>query len=120
MNTDSTGMTLYYNYYICDFIFILAFGILQSLISKAIFKDRKSVLFRHAVVLISLRALCDSAENILLINIIRSYPTLNDTAVKISSVISTCKFAFMGIWFAFLLAGTVTGIIRKRVHRQIN
>lgn len=108
-NTDD--MQIYYKYYICDFIFIAAFAFFQYMVTTAIGKIRHEKILHVGFILIAVRALLDTIENIILIFEIYNFPSISYGLVNLSSVITKCKFICMGAWFVTII---VMMIVKKR------
>lgn len=107
------GFTRIKYYYLMDFIFIIAFLILQIMIAKLVYKNIKSQIPRKLFIGVALiRGLCDAIENILLYIIITSYPSEHANLVNLSSIFTQTKLRMIPLWGALLLIGIICNHIQ--------
>ena len=107
------GFTIYERYFIGDYLFILALGILQVLILLNVFSWSKSRLLRLFIISIpAARGLCDIMENSLLLNVLLAYPQKHEHMVTISSKVTFIKLHLITLWLLLFLFG----VIIKRIN----
>lgn len=116
--TDEGGWVIYNRYYVCDFAFILFFGLLQMMISLLLYDQGNQYLKMLAVGIPVLRGLLDAIENIMLLYIINDYPTLHSSLVNLSHYITTVKFAVVPVWIVLVMIGIF--MTRKRYKEKID
>ena len=114
------GFDLSYRYYLCDTIFIFAFGWLQFNISsliygKAINSRIYHVLFIATVAILILRGMSDMIENSLLVFTLKSYPKVNEGIVTIASSVTQCKLWCIKIWMILCGIGITWNIIFSKL-----
>lgn len=112
--SSTDDINVYYQYYACDFMFIVFFGMLQITISNALYRKQRRGLYLIAVGIPVLRGILDAVENILLIYIIHTYPAQSESMVNVSSAITSVKFLCMGLWFGLVFIG----LILRRLNRS--
>jgi len=99
------GRLAYQRYLVLDFAFILFFFLTMLAISDSamISMNIKPILY----ILCGLRALFDILENIMLIHMLRQYPSFNSTLAGICGWITTMKFLMLFIWLIGILSQAV-------------
>lgn len=113
MNATS-DISLYWKYYICDFVFIFAFlnfmiqmvnGFKGNLINKV-----KIISY----VLAAIRGILDAIENVILVNQIYSFPEINSDLINACNIITRIKFYFMRGWIASFIILIIMQIVSNR------
>lgn len=112
----SEGRDLYlYTQLPLDFIYPGLFSITYSLLLVWLFgktfKGESKVYYFASVPFLA--GIFDYAENVLIINMIRSFPDLQITTVKIASVFTLLKSSFTLVFFLLLILGIVLLIKQK-------
>lgn len=104
--TQPEGFRIYDRYLLGDYFFILAFGSLQLMLTKIVYKRKpKDLLFKLTLLIPILRGIFDLFENSLLLYTLKTYPTLHPAAVQVSGLATRCKLFCIGLWIALLLVG---------------
>lgn len=107
------GMTVYKQYYVVDFIFVIFFGTFQLMLSDIAYSWRKNKLISVIVFGVPvLRGICDIVENIILLQTLCTFPQVNETAISICAGFTTAKLLLIRCWVVFLAAGILWKIIR--------
>lgn len=114
----TTNVSVYWKYYVCDFIFTLVF--LNYMIQmvggfRGAFIDKVKV---FSYVLAVIRGLLDSSENIILLNQIYSYPAINRMLIDACNIITRIKFHFMRGWIACFVLMIIVKIVSNRKNRS--
>lgn len=110
MNATS-NMSMYWKYYICDFIFTAAFlNFMVQMASgfRGAFINKVKVL---SYVLAIIRGVLDISENIILLKQIYSYPEINRMVIDTCNTITRVKFHFMRGWIACFVLMLIVQII---------
>lgn len=110
---EPKGIQIYRNYMIGDYLFILAFGIIQMMIlwySYSWLTNKKVVALFLVVPL--LRGMFDFVENTLLLIILYNYPKTLPNVVRISSMATQAKLLMIKLWGVL----TLLGIVGRLVH----
>ena len=110
---DAECREAYYRYYGMDFVFILFFGLLQYMLSGAVYRNTKAVLKWIAVGVPIARGIFDMVENLLLLITISRYPDINSGMIRAASVSTQCKLWCIRIWVVFILGGLSYNAFRK-------
>ena len=80
--TQPEGFRIYDRYLLGDYFFILAFGSLQLMLTKIVYKRKpKDLLFKLTLLIPILRGIFDLFENSLLLYTLKTYPTLHPAAI---------------------------------------
>ena len=114
-NMDSEGIRVYQKYYFADFLFIICFGLIQCMISSAVYKKNKLIYRRIAIGVPIARGIFDVIENVLLFITITNYPKVSNGLIMIASISTQCKLWCIRIWVVMLLIGIVYNICKKKV-----
>lgn len=102
------GFTIYENYLIGDFLFIIGFGGVQILLSLYVYKWAKAKWIRPIMIGVPVaRGLFDIIENTLLFSVLLLYPMQHPIAVTIAGMATSIKLCMIGIWGGLLLLGIV-------------
>lgn len=118
MMNASEDISLYWKYYIFDFLFTVAF--LNYMIQMArrfegpVINRIKIISYVIAVI----RGILDMVENSIMLNQIYSFPDVNYGLINMCNTITRLKFHFMRGWFVCFLLMIVLGIVRKRAGRK--
>lgn len=111
---SAKGINVYKLYYLFDFIFIIAFGILQCKVSIALYRWCKlDSAWLFACVIPLIRGLTDFIENVLLLKTLFSFPVVNDIIIKSSSVCTQVKLAMIPLWGLEVLMGIIATIVAR-------
>lgn len=115
------GFTIYERYFIGDYLFILALGILQILILLHAFSWSKSRLLRLFIIFIPVaRGLCDIIENSLLLTVLLTYPQKHEHMITIASKATFMKLHLITLWLLLFLFGFVVKRIRPLRNIKVN
>lgn len=107
-HTSEEGFRIYNRYLIGDFIFIIAFGLLQLLIIKGIYtKNGLSKVKIIAYAIIIVRGLFDFIENCMLELIVNGYPKISANEIMIASTATKFKLICIGGFMVSVLFGLV-------------
>lgn len=115
---DTECIHVYHKYYLADFLFILFFGLLQGMISNAVYSGNKLIYRRIAVSIPIARGIFDVIENILLLVTINNYPEVNAGVIKVASIATQCKLWCIRIWVVLILVGLLYCIYRRIFAKQ--
>ncbi len=95
------GRYAYQRYLVLDFIFILCFFVTMITVSNF---GRINVQIRTMLcILCGMRALFDVIENLLLIHMLRQYPSFNEFLASACSWFTTFKFIMLYFWLLIIL-----------------
>ncbi len=102
-----------YDLYLCgDYLFILAFGAFQLMLSMMLYKKLPHDLFYKLTLLIPiLRGVFDLVENSLLLVILHSSSAIPVNAICISSIATRCKLTCIALWIILVLIGIIRRIM---------
>lgn len=115
------GFIIYERYFIGDYLFILALGILQILILLRAFSWSKSRLLRLFIIFLPVaRGLCDIMENSLLLNVLLTYPQKHEHVVTISSKATFMKLHLITLWLLLFLFGFIVKKIKPLRNLKVN
>lgn len=115
------GFTIYERYFIGDYLFILALGILQILILLHAFSWSKSRLLRLFIISIPVaRGLCDIMENSLLLTVLLTYPQKHEHMVTISNKATFMKLHLITLWLLLFLFGFIVKRIKPLRNLKVN
>lgn len=118
MNATSNA-SIYWKYYICDFIFTVAFlnfmiqmvwGFKGELINKV-----KVLSYFLAVI----RGMLDVTENIILLNQIYSYPEINRMLIDACNIFTRIKFHLMRGWIVCFVIMLIFQILSNRKAKEM-
>ena len=112
MMNASEDISIYWKYYIFDFIFTAAFlNYMLQMASgfKGIVINRIRII---SYVIAVIRGILDMAENSIMLNQIYSFPVVNYGLINVCNTVTRLKFHFMRGWFVCLLLMIIPG----RVH----
>ncbi len=113
------GFTIYQKYFIGDYLFIIAFGILQIMLSLYAYSWIKSKSILGLVISVPIiRGICDLVENSLLLYILQSYPQKHINIISLSDKFTYIKLKLIPIWLLIFLTGIIIKYI-KRNRRKI-
>ena len=117
----TTDFSAYLKYYICDFLFILAFlNVMIQLVRGFHGQYIKSIQYISCIVAV-IRGILDMVENIVLLYLILGYPDVNSTLADVCNVITRVKFYFMRGWFAlFFVMVCLQWFFRKVIDNRSN
>lgn len=113
---EEEGFRIYKLYLLGDFLFAIAFCLLQTLLLLLVWNfisDKK--IYPWFSLIPILRSLADIVENMLLLITLNNWPTYNDGIITISSYFTKMKLFMIGVWSLIFLIG----IIAKIIHRFI-
>ncbi len=119
MNATS-NVSIYWKYYICDFIFTAAFlnfmiqmvrGFKGELINKV-----KVLSYFLAVI----RGMLDATENIILLNQIYSYPEINRMLIDVCNIFTKIKFHLMRGWIVCFVIMLIFQILSNKKAKEIS
>ncbi len=99
----TTDFSVYWKYYICDFIFIGVFLYLMFQLVRVFGGERKGTVHWIAYGLAVVRAGLDAAENVILLVAIYRYPKVEDYVLTICNGVTRAKFMCMGCFFISLV-----------------
>lgn len=109
------GFLVYTVYFICDYFFILCFGLLQIVLAHRVWKRTVSLKVVKVLMLVPiLRGICDIVENTLLLYVIHHSMEDCDILVSLASYATKAKLLLIGLWLVLLLTGA--GI---RVYKNV-
>lgn len=102
-DVELAGRQAYVQFLWIDFIFIIVFAILVSLIFSAL--ARKAGLGKKTIVnlLPFLRGILDMIENILILTLISRYPSQLHAVAAVASFVTVSKFVVLGVVMATLV-----------------
>lgn len=114
------GMTVYKQYYVMDFLFVIFFGAFQLMFSDIAFSWRKKkwisvIIFGVPV----LRGVCDIVENVILLRTLCTFPKISETAIFVCAGFTSAKLFLIRCWVVLLAAGFIWKIILCRKASDI-
>lgn len=114
MMNASTDISLYWKYYVCDFVFTAVFlNFMIQMVSG--FKAPKiKVIKIVSYVLASIRGLLDIVENSIMLNQIYTFPNVNRKLINACNDITRIKFHFMRVWIVCFILMIVLERVSKR------
>lgn len=116
---DIKGISVYKWYYFFDFIFIIALGIFQCVVSKSVFIWFKIKNVNLIVCLIPfIRGLADCIENIIIFITLFTVPLVNERAILVASFATKIKLMMIQLWVLELLIGII-GVIIVRLRNKV-
>lgn len=111
---DHKGFLNYELYYLFDFLFILSFGILQTLLTHYAYSWLYIGTFRNVIVGIPIvRGVLDMLENGMLLRVLFTYPQKQDNLIGVSGIITLLKLRLIPIWCLLFITGIIIKIYRK-------
>ena len=113
-NMEPKGFSVYRQYFVCDYLFILTFGALQLYllyIAYAFIKSKKIKGLLYVIPVI--RGIFDLVENTLLLIVLQRFPGDINSLVKVASLATQGKLWCIRIWCVVFLAGVV-GLMYSR------
>lgn len=114
-NMEPKGFTVYRQYFVCDYLFILTFGALQFYLLYIAFAWVKSKKIKGILYVIPVaRGLFDFVENTLLLLVLQRFPGEISSLVKVSSIATQGKLWCIRIWYVAFLVGVAGLIYSKR------
>ena len=114
-NMEPKGFTVYRQYFVCDYLFILTFGALQFYLLYIAFAWVKSKKIKGILYVIPVaRGLFDFVENTLLLLVLQRFPEEISSLVKVSSIATQGKLWCIRIWYVVFLVGVAGLIYSKR------
>lgn len=117
---EPRGFHIYYGYMIGDYLFILAFGGLQFILSyQAYAWSKRDVLRKLALYVPILRGIFDFVENTLLLVVLHDFPILRTSLVDISSLATQGKLFMIQIWLLLVLSGYLAKFIHRIRYRGL-
>lgn len=115
------GRSFYVRYLCDDFIFIASFAIVQNYILK--FAMGKAMINSKWRVLLSiayLRAFFDVTENIIILILLNSFPSMLSSLITVVSSVTRLKFILLGMWlYAIPTLLVVRLIMRKKPKVEV-
>lgn len=118
-NMKPKGFTVYRQYFVCDYVFILTFGALQLYLTYIVFtwvKSKKVKGIMYAIPI--LRGIFDFVENTLLLLVLKHFPGAINSLVKVSNLATQGKLWCIRIWCATLLIGIAGMIYSKKIDNS--
>lgn len=114
-NMELKGFTVYRQYFVCDYLFILTFGALQLYLLYIAYAWVKSKKIKGILYVIPVaRGGFDLIENTLLLIVLQRFPGEINSLVKVSSLATQGKLWCIRIWYIAFLAGIAGMIYSKR------
>lgn len=105
---EESGFSAYYRYLIGDYLFLLAFGALQIVITASVCKRGKGIYLKRAAIAAAIaRGGFDLVENTMLLLILQGYPKISKWQITISSVATRMKLLCIPLWIVLVLIGYV-------------
>lgn len=115
---SSKGFTIYKNYLIGDFLFIIGFGGVQILLSLYAYKWAKAKWIHPIMIGVPVaRGLFDIIENILLLSVLLLYPMQHPMIVTIAGMATSMKLCMIGIWGGLFILGIVIKTYKDMMTR---
>lgn len=113
---DVEGRSLYTTYLWDDFIFIASFALVQNYILKfAMGKVLVNSKWRILLAIAYFRAFFDVTENIIILILLHSFPTILSSLVTVASCATRIKFILLGMW---LFAIPISFALRVMMGRK--
>lgn len=118
LGTD--GRLIYVKYLCDDFIFTVSYALVQNYIlkfvmGKVMLNSKWSVLLAIAY----LRAFFDVTENIIILVLLNSFPSMLLSVITVASSVTRLKFILLGMWLVAIPASLVVRLImRKKVKAE--
>ncbi|MDR3598193.1 MAG: hypothetical protein P4L60_25975 [Clostridium sp.] len=121
MTLDVLGRSIYVRYLCIDFVFIASFAIVQNYILKFIMGQvMLSSKWRVLLAIAYLRAFFDVTENIIILILLTSFPTMLSSLVTVASCVTRIKYILLGIWLLVIPTSFVVGVmIRKKKKVEV-
>ncbi len=96
---------MFHEYFKWDYVFCGCYSVVAVSIPILVYigNDRHYLFFRSAIFSALASLFFNITENILLINIIDSFPIFTDGDANLASGITTLKWAFLAVWAASLI-----------------
>jgi len=115
------GRSIYVRYLCDDFIFIASFAIVQNYILEFIMgKAMLNSKWRVLLAIAYLRAFFDVVENIIILILLNSFPTMLSSLVTLVSSVTRLKFILLGMWlFAIPTSFIVRVMMRKKEKVEV-
>lgn len=115
------GRSIYVRYLCTDFIFIASFAIVQNYILRfAIGKAMLNSKWRVLLTIAYFRAFFDVTENIIMLILLNSFPTILSSLVTVASCVTRIKFILLGTWlFAIPTSFVVRVMMRKKEKVEV-
>lgn len=113
--TSPMGITIYHRYLIGDYLFILAFGALQIMISYNVYKvfnKRPPLLFAIAVPVV--RGVADFVENTMIECILLSNPNVSVWQIQCAMIATRIKLVCIAVWGILV----VSGLLYRRINHH--
>lgn len=118
-NMSTEGFSAVRIYYICDYLFVIAMGTLQVMLSFATFNSAKSKLPGMVLAGIAIaRGIFDAIENALLFTIISDFPNQHNQLIKIASLSTKLKMCMIGLWVGLFVSGIVLKVLRRIILKN--
>lgn len=117
MNVTS-NVSMYWKYYICDFIFTAAFlNFMVQMVNgfQGEFINKVKVL---SYVLAVIRGILDISENMILLKQIYLFPEINRMLIDTCNMITRIKFHFMRGWIACFVLMLIVQIISNKKEKN--
>lgn len=114
------GRLIYVRYLCDDFIFTVSYALVQNYILK--FVMGKTMLNSRWRVLLSIayfRAFFDAMENIFIIILLNSFPSMLLSLVTVASSVTRLKFILLGMWLFAIPVSLVARLIIKKVKTEV-
>lgn len=108
------GLNIYKMYYGMDYLFVIFFGLLQVVVTLDIYRFSDNMILKRLFVAVPIfRGVCDIVENTILLNTVNSFPSVNETAITVSSYFTQAKLISIRVWIGIVLLGLVWRLIRR-------
>ena len=114
------GRLIYVRYLCDDFIFTVSYALVQNYILK--FVMGKTMLNSRWRVLLSIayfRAFFDAMENIFILILLNSFPSMLLSLVTVASSVTRLKFILLGMWLFAIPVSLVARLIIKKVKTEV-
>lgn len=117
----TTDFTIYWKYYMGDFIFIATFLNLMVQVIRGIHSDHFKKVKVAAYIFAIARGLVDLLENCMLMYLIYGYPNVKSNLITVCNAITQMKFAFLIGWIlCFVLLEVLHQIEKRKIDRDVS
>lgn len=111
---NEEGLKVYKMYYGMDYLFVIFFGLLQVVVTLDIYRFSDNMILKRLFVAVPIfRGVCDIVENTILLNTVNSFPSVNETAITVSSYFTQAKLISIRVWIGIVLLGLGWRLIRR-------
>ena len=111
---NTKGIQIYKMYYVMDFLFIFFFGLFQIVIICDLYSFVNNVRIRVIIVGVSvLRGLFDGVENLILLRMLFTFPTINESVIAVSALFTQMKLWCVKGWLLLCVVGVIWRIERR-------